>query len=34
MSMLKDFKLKGIIYQNVSLRVIMSSSMEKTFMTN
>ena len=34
MAMLKGINLKGIIYQNVLLRIITSSSMERTFMTN
>ena len=34
MAVLKGINLKGIIYQNVLLRIITSSSMERTFMTN
>ena len=32
--MQKGIKAEGIIYQKVLIRTIMSSSMEKTFMTN
>ena len=34
MIMLKDIKLKDIIYEEVLLRIIVSSSKERTFMTN
>ena len=34
MTMLKDLKLKDITYQNKLLIIVISSSMEKTFMIN
>ena len=34
MIMQKDIKAEGIIYQKLLIRTIMSSSMEKTFMTS
>ena len=34
MAVLKDLKLEDITYQKVLLRIILSSLMEKTFITN
>ena len=34
MTMLKGIKAAGIIYQKVLLRIIMSSSLKRTFMIN